>query len=119
MTWVTDWLNMAEKNPEVILLVRYEDLIDETGEQFVRIHEFFNLPTNKEIMASAFASRFVGEQDIGQVLEENLGLRMKSTVRKGVSGDWKNHFSINHKNSFKRLCGDALIRSGYEKDLDW
>lgn len=119
VTWVMDWLNIAEKHPEVILLVRYDDLVAETEEQFVRIHEFFNLPINKEIMVSVSDSRFVGEQDIGQILEENLGLRMKSTARKGICGDWKNYFSQSHKDSFKRLCGDALIRSGYEKDLDW
>lgn len=40
-------------------------------------------------------------------------------VRKGKTGDWKAHFSVEHKYIFKKLAGDALISLGYEKDMDW
>jgi hypothetical protein len=72
-----------------------------------------------EILASATRSRLVGERDFGRERERSLGLRMKSTARKGIAGDWKNHFSEKHKDLFKQLCGEALIRSGYEKNLEW
>ena len=40
-------------------------------------------------------------------------------LRKGVSGDWKNHFSDEDKAVFKEVAGDLLIELGYEQDMDW
>ena len=41
------------------------------------------------------------------------------TFRKGVAGDWKTHFSANHKRLFKDIAGDLLVRLGYERDDSW
>lgn len=41
------------------------------------------------------------------------------TFRKGVIGDWKNHFSAQHKQVFKNVAGQLLIDLGYETDFDW
>lgn len=43
----------------------------------------------------------------------------KHHYRKGVSGDWKNYFSEEHKQRFKLEAGDLLIGLGYEKNLNW
>ena len=43
----------------------------------------------------------------------------QSHYRKGVAGDWKNHFESVHKDYFKEKFGDLLIRLGYEKDHQW
>jgi len=39
--------------------------------------------------------------------------------RKGVVGDWRNHFGEEEKETFKRIAGDILIALGYEQDNDW
>ena len=44
---------------------------------------------------------------------------VNSHFRKGVAGDWRNHFDDELKTRFKILYGDALIAAGYEKDLNW
>lgn len=50
----------------------------------------------------------------------NKGAENKqSHYRKGVPGDWKNHFTEEHKAEFKRRFGDLLIRMGYETDNSW
>ena len=51
----------------------------------------------------------------------SLDSRFKSNtfVRKGISGDWRNHFGPDHVRAFKEVAGDMLIRLGYERDLDW
>jgi hypothetical protein len=51
--------------------------------------------------------RAVGIEDVG------------SHYRKGVPGDWVNHFGPGHKEYFKARYGDLLISLGYEDDLDW
>jgi hypothetical protein len=42
-----------------------------------------------------------------------------SFYRKGVAGDWKNHFTERDKRIFKKEAGELLIELGYERDLDW
>jgi hypothetical protein len=39
--------------------------------------------------------------------------------RKGVVGDWRNHFTPAVKEAFKRRHGDLLIAAGYESDTSW
>lgn len=42
-----------------------------------------------------------------------------SHYRKGVSGDWRNHFTERHVEHFKRKHNDLLLRYGYESNEDW
>ena len=42
-----------------------------------------------------------------------------SHYRKGVPGDWRNHFEAVHVERFKRSYNDVLLRLGYETDPDW
>jgi hypothetical protein len=44
---------------------------------------------------------------------------VSSHYRKGVPGDWVNHFSAGHSRRFKERYGELLVRLGYERDLDW
>jgi len=39
--------------------------------------------------------------------------------RKGIHGDWKNHFANDHVDYFKEHYNDILIKYGYEKDANW
>ena len=40
-------------------------------------------------------------------------------LRKGIAGDWQNHFTDRLKTEFKRRYSETLIRTGYEKDSNW
>lgn len=40
-------------------------------------------------------------------------------IRKGIAGDWMNHFTRETAVMFDELAGDALVRLGYEPDRDW
>ncbi len=42
-----------------------------------------------------------------------------SHYRRGVHGDWINHFSVEHLQVFKERYGDLLLQYGYESDPDW
>ena len=40
-------------------------------------------------------------------------------LRKGIQGDWKNHFSPRVVEKVKQIAGPGLIELGYETSLDW
>ncbi|MDA3874063.1 MAG: hypothetical protein PF795_08885 [Kiritimatiellae bacterium] len=42
-----------------------------------------------------------------------------SHYRKGISGDWANHFTKQHGILFLKEYGDILIQLGYETDHSW
>ena len=42
-----------------------------------------------------------------------------SHYRKGVAGDWKNHFTADHKAYFKEQYSGLLVKLGYESDDNW
>ena len=62
------------------------------------------------ILANRFeakAGRKPGEEDVA------------SHERKGVAGDWKNHFSARLARRFKDRFGELLVATGYERDDRW
>ncbi len=40
-------------------------------------------------------------------------------LRKGIVGDWRNHFTQRNIDAFKDAFGEMLIAYGYEQDLNW
>ena len=42
-----------------------------------------------------------------------------SFFRKGIVGDWRNHFSEENIVVFKQVAGNTLITAGYEEDDQW
>jgi lipopolysaccharide transport system ATP-binding protein len=43
----------------------------------------------------------------------------RAHLRKGVAGDWREHFTDRVKDAFKARYGGLLVATGYEQDLDW
>jgi hypothetical protein len=64
-----------------------------------------------EIVESRSFERLTGRRK-GQ---ENRG----SHLRKGVPGDWVNHFTPAHIRTFKDRYNDLILKLGYEDHLDW
>jgi len=112
------WVDMWDKNrnPELSVMVRYEDILNDPHGSLRRLLELYKLPaTDERIEEMVERNRFdrlSGGRERGQ---EQQG----SFFRKGKAGDWKNHFSAEQKAEFKKLGGDWLIRHGYESDLNW
>ena len=42
-----------------------------------------------------------------------------TTFRNGKIGSWRDHFSSEMKEEFKKIAGQLLIDLGYEKDYEW
>lgn len=100
---------------EKTLLVKYEDLIADEAAVFQKIID------HCEIRVSPRHFKNVLERNNFQVRSGRPkgNEDISSHHRKGVAGDWVNHFTDQLKNEFKDTFGGTLIQTGYEKGLDW
>jgi lipopolysaccharide transport system ATP-binding protein len=106
------WLEAGEP------VLKYEDLLaDDVGMLLPLLRDrlgFAEVPV-ETLMAAIEAARFDrltggrvrGDEDVA------------SHERKGIAGDWRNHFTPRVKRAFKLRYGALLIEAGYEKDFDW
>lgn len=106
-------LSSAEHHP--VFACAYEKLLGDGATVARELFQFLDLPHDDSLIQDILersSFRFYAGRDPGQ--EDR-----KRFYRKGVVGDWKNHFSDEDKKVFKDVAGDMLIRLGYEKDLSW
>jgi hypothetical protein len=53
------------------------------------------------------------------VLVEAIQPRKSRTFRSGKTGGWREYFTDEHKQLFKNVAGDLLVKLGYEENNDW
>ena len=96
--------------------VRYEDLLAEPVGEARRLLQFLGADSGEEVARECVEAASFEQLSGGR----NKGEEDSSSFyRKGVAGDWKNHFTKEDKRVFKEEAGELLIRLGYEEDLDW
>ena len=96
--------------------VKYEDLRMATASELRRIHRELLGRDFPEQAAAEIADKYSFEKQSGRAPGvENRG----SFMRKGVVGDWKNHFTPEARELFDAYAGEALIKLGYEPDHSW
>jgi Sulfotransferase family len=106
-------LNHAEQCP--VFACSYERLLEDGAPVVRELFEFLDLPQDPRLIDDLLersSFRFYAGRDPGK--EDR-----KRFYRKGIAGDWKNHFSDEDRRVFKELAGDMLVRLGYEKNLAW
>ncbi|WP_414623151.1 sulfotransferase domain-containing protein [Calothrix sp. CCY 0018] len=105
-------------NPN-ILEKRFEDLIANPVEEFKQIFSHLQITPN-----------LLSQEDLHAIVEKHAFNRLSggrkegeedvySHYRRGLPGDWKNHFSSHHIEQFKKLFNPILIKTGYETDENW
>ena len=98
------WLDQS-----CVLKIHFEDLVDDRPAALNRILDHFlarvRLAVPRETMLG--------------YLESSINPQRSPTFRSGKTGEWKTHFTDQHKKIFKDVAGDLLIRLGYEKDTEW
>lgn len=103
------WLHAGET------VFRYEELLADEQETFRRIfaHCGFNISDErrKQIVEANSFERQTGRR---RGLEDIMAHH-----RKGIHGDWRNHFTPRIKSEFKDRLGQVLIETGYESNFDW
>jgi hypothetical protein len=112
--WVRSW--QRNRDPEMSLVLQYEQMLSDPTAVMTRVAQHFELDSSPETIATIVDihsfQKLSGGRSQGQ--ESNT-----SFFRKGVTGDWKNHFTPELKEVYKRLIGDFLVEFGYERDHSW
>lgn len=106
-------LRFAERYP--VFACAYERLLADGGAVARELFKFLGLRHDDELIHDLverssfdfYAGRKRGQED------------RRRFYRKGVAGDWKNHFSVEDRKAFKEIAGDMLVRLGYESDQSW
>ena len=98
------WLDRPE-----VLSIHFEDLINDSTAALTRIMDHL----------LARAPLPAPRQQILDSLESSINPKRSPTFRSGKTGEWKKHFTPEHKKIFKDVAGELLVRLGYEKDTDW
>ena len=108
--FIDSWLNQD------VPIVRYEDLLTDAAGELVRVTKALTGNAVDRSKAQAVVEKYSFKKLSGRKQgEENK----KSFVRKGIAGDWKNHFTIEASQVFDHYAGEQLIKSGYESDRAW
>ena len=98
------WLNREE-----VLSIHFEDLINDRTSMLTRIMDHFlarvPLQAPRKLILDS--------------LESSINPKRSPTFRSGKTGEWKKHFTEEHREIFKDVAGDLLVRMGYEKDNNW
>jgi hypothetical protein len=99
------WLKQTE-----VLVLRFEDFVQHKRK------------TLEKILRHAVDRGFKMEVEFDtavELLERAIDPEQSPTFRSGKVGGWKGNFAPEHKQLFKQVTGDLLVRLGYEKDQDW
>ena len=115
---VLEW--WIHKDDENVLFLKYEDLKKELKSQIKIIAEFLGHDFSDE------EAQAVKEQCTFQAMKSNPKLNINkqpgssslfkksSHLRKGIVGDWKNHFSDEQLAEFDRVCQSRLKGTGLD-----
>ncbi|NPA06307.1 MAG: sulfotransferase domain-containing protein [Chloroflexi bacterium] len=94
-----------------VLVVRFEDL---------RLRPRAALKTILDyVRARGSWPLAVSEDEALTRLQAAIQPHKSGTFRRGQPGNWREYFTPEIKDLFKRVAGDLLIELGYETDLDW
>ena len=99
-----DWLTHSE-----VLTIHFEDLIHARTATLNRIIDHLLVRAPLQTPRSLLL----------ESLESAINPTKSPTFRSGKTGEWKKHFTEEHKQIFKNVAGDLLVQLGYEKSNDW
>jgi hypothetical protein len=92
-----------------VMKIHFEDLVDNRASTLNRILDHF----------LARVSLATPRQLILDSLESSINPTKSPTFRSGKTGEWRKHFTKEHKKIFKNIAGDLLLKLGYEENNDW
>jgi hypothetical protein len=104
-----------------VCMVRYEDFLEDAEAQLIRVVRFLERPVELDRIRSAVSENsFENTTRRLDGVERSTGVEDNTRfVRKGIAGDWKNHFNKKSGQLIEKFEGSSLRRLGYELDGRW
>jgi hypothetical protein len=104
-----------------VCVVRYEDFLGDAEAQLIRVVRFLERPVELDRIRSAVTENsFKNTTRRLYGVERTTGVEDNTRfVRKGIVGDWKNHFNERSCQLLEKFEGSSLRRLGYERDEKW
>jgi hypothetical protein len=96
-------------------IYRYEDMLRDEQGVFAAIFAYCGFDTQEE-QRRDIVWRYRFEHVSGRPRGQE---DTAAHERKGIAGDWRNHFTEGVKDLFKQRYGEVLIRTGYEPGYEW
>jgi hypothetical protein len=115
---VLGWLDSPCFTTGAGLLVRYEDMKEDVERELRRCAEFLAVEITPERLqraaaAGSFETMKKTERRTQLIVHREKGEAIPF-VRKGITGDWQNHFSDADLQRFKAVARPAMERLGYD-----
>jgi len=101
----------AAEHPGRHFAIRYESLLDDAEGEMTRLFEWFGCDASPATVAEVVARNAFAVLSGGRSPGE---ADAKSFLRKGIAGDWKNHFDDECDKLYREVAGEALAAAGYE-----
>jgi len=114
MDWIRSW--HIYRDPEMSIIVRYKDMLDDTLDIVTRVAEHFELDSRRETIQSIVTANSFEKLSGGRKRGDTDN---KSFFRSGTSGNWKICLTSELNELYKDIIGEFLIEFGYEKDKSW
>lgn len=108
------WKDASLKEDNDFLLIKYEDLTGpDSFASFKNLFEYCEVDIPEKVLANVLKDYSFDQLSRGrpQGTEDS-----NSHYRKGVQGDWKNHFNAKIRDQFEAVAGDLVTYLGYEWD---
>ncbi len=115
--WAANWTETIDVFDDQAPAARitYEEMKDEMSESLVKVFETLGVESTTAI-ADACAEASTFEQMSGRPpgMEDPT-----AKARKGITGDWKNYFTLADGELFDALAGEQMQKMGYEANSEW
>ena len=99
-----------------VAYVRYEDLLADTATELHRAMVELNAPQQDARLAEIATERYEFSLSSGRT---DGAEDPSSFLRKGIAGDWKQHFTREAAEVFEHHAGDVLLEREYVSSRDW
>jgi len=119
---VKSWLSNKEKLRKGCLVLKYEDLNEDTEGELRKVLRFLDIDrSNKQIREAIEWCSFenmkrLEEKQKHEVERFKNSKQEKNFVRKGVSGQWQEELNDSHIRAVNEKFGSLLTRLGYENN---
>lgn len=102
---------------ERYMSLHYEDMLSQPFEEMCRLWVFLGAGLDFPELHESVAEELQQNPDADWQREKAGDLI--EPLKKGKQGSWRDIFTTENRQVFKRIAGQTLVDWGYEKDLDW